>query len=145
MHILGLQFLSLTALFGKTDSNIWPEIVMIPGEKLTKAANFHKSRSRGNKPRTEAGVRCLLHAESGSGLTQGQGKCHGTSPNLTPAPGWDLQGNWQDGEPTVVIWSTDYHLECCKPWFRTSHSFIPSFLPSAEVPVLKWWGWVQGI
>lgn len=46
MHIFnypGLWFLSLTALFGKTDSNIWPEIVKITGERLTKAANFHRT------------------------------------------------------------------------------------------------------
>jgi hypothetical protein len=55
MHIFGLQFLSLTALFGKTDSNIWPEIVKITGERVTKAANFHKSHPRANKPRNKLG------------------------------------------------------------------------------------------
>lgn len=46
MHIINyrvLWFLFLTTLLGKTDSKIWPKIMKITGERLTRAANFHKS------------------------------------------------------------------------------------------------------
>lgn len=46
MHIFNyhvLWFLALITLLGKTDSNIWPKIIKITGEILTRAANFHKS------------------------------------------------------------------------------------------------------